>query len=133
MDESLAKVRLDLWLWAVRLYKTRPLARTAIERRDVTVNGQAAKPSRALKRGDIVAWERDDVRDEVRVEGVIDKRVGAPVAQTLYTRTEHGEATRAKDLERRRLIRLQNQTVAPESRPGKHAREVLRRAKRGQR
>ena len=49
-----ATARLDVWLWAVRLFKTRAMAQDAIRRGHVQVNGQDAKPSRGLRVGDTV-------------------------------------------------------------------------------
>ena len=52
MPEDIASVRLDLWLWAARFYKTRSLAKQAIETGKVDVGGQRAKPSRTVRVGD---------------------------------------------------------------------------------
>jgi ribosome-associated heat shock protein Hsp15 len=72
--------RVDRWLWAVRLYKTRSLATDACRGGHVTVNGATAKPATNVKAGDRVeAFVRDRVRILEVVE-VIDKRVSAPVA-----------------------------------------------------
>lgn len=125
-------VRLDKWLWAVRLFKTRKLAQEAITRGKVTVDGSAAKASRSLRVGQVVALEKQGVRDEVEVTGLGDQRVSAPQAAALYRRTARGEARQREDTEKRRMQRLMNQPVAPEGRPGKHARDSLRRAKRQQ-
>lgn len=132
MDGQLSAVRLDKWLWAVRLFKTRKLAQEAIGRGRVKVDGSSAKASRSLRIGQVVAFEKQAIRDEVEVTGLSEQRVSAPQAAELYARTERGAAMAAEDTEKRRLQRLMNQPVAPEGRPGKHARDVLRRAKRRQ-
>jgi ribosome-associated heat shock protein Hsp15 len=72
--------RVDRWLWAVRLYKTRSMATDACRGGHVEVNGSPAKPATNVKAGDRVTakidgWER--ILDVVRI---IDKRVGAPIA-----------------------------------------------------
>ena len=59
-------MRLDKWLWAARFYKTRSLAQTACDGGKVDVNGQAAKPSRAIRAGDRIQltlgeWRREAV------------------------------------------------------------------------
>ncbi|MBR9813328.1 hypothetical protein GYB61_05650 [bacterium] len=125
-------VRLDKWLWAVRLFKTRKLAQEAISRGRVKVDGSPAKASRSLRVGQTVALEKLAVRDEVMVAGLSEKRVSASEAAELYRRTDRGAAMQAEDIEKRRLQRLMNQPVAPDGRPGKHARDVLRKAKRRQ-
>jgi ribosome-associated heat shock protein Hsp15 len=79
MAES-ESTRVDKWLWAVRLYKTRSLATTACQGGHVQVNGHPAKPATMVKIGDRVearASSRERVLEVVRI---IDKRVGAPAA-----------------------------------------------------
>lgn len=125
-------VRLDKWLWAVRLFKTRKLAQEAISRGRVKVDGSPAKASRSLRVGQTVALDKLAVRDEVMVAGLSEKRVSASAAAELYRRTDRGAAMQAEDIEKRRLQRLMNQPVAPDGRPGKHARDILRKAKRRQ-
>jgi ribosome-associated heat shock protein Hsp15 len=76
MDET----RVDKWLWAVRLYKTRSAASDACQGGHVTVNGSPAKPATRVRVGDRVET-RLDHRDRVlEVVRLIDKRVGAPLA-----------------------------------------------------
>lgn len=127
---SVDSVRLDKWLWAVRLFKTRKLAQDAIGRGDVMVDGSPAKASRSLRVGQTVRLSKQGVRDEVQVTGLAEQRVGATQAAGLYARTDAGEAMQAQDREKRRVERLMNQPFGPPGRPGKHARDVLRRAKR---
>ena len=72
--------RIDVWLWAVRMFKTRSLATTACKGGHVRINGNAAKPSSAVHVGDRVearVHDRDRVLEVVRL---IDKRVSAPLA-----------------------------------------------------
>lgn len=123
-------VRLDKWLWAVRLFKTRKLAQAAIGRGDVMVDGSTAKASRGLRVGQTVWLRKQGVRDEVRVLGLVEQRVGAAQAAELCARTDAGEAMQAEDREQRRVQRLRNQPFGPQGRPDKHARDALRRVKR---
>ncbi len=76
--------RLDAWTWAVRLFPTRSAATAAVKAGHVKVNTASAKPAQAVKVGDTIRIR--DTRGEriVKVLGLIDKRVGAPVAVTLY-------------------------------------------------
>lgn len=77
-------VRLDKWLIAARLYKTRPLAQEACDGGHVTVNDRAAAPSRAVKSGDIVVALTHAGKRILRITGVEDKRGPAAHARTLY-------------------------------------------------
>ena len=72
--------RVDRWLWAVRLYKTRSAATEACAGGHVKVNGAAAKPATTVRAGDRVETRlhhRDRILEVVRI---VDKRVGAPIA-----------------------------------------------------
>jgi ribosome-associated heat shock protein Hsp15 len=78
------ETRIDRWLCAVRLVKTRPLATQLCEAGHVSVNGNPAKASTKVRSGDIVhalIAERDRIVEVVRA---IESRVGAPVAATCY-------------------------------------------------
>lgn len=72
--------RVDKWLWAVRIYKTRSASTTACQGGHVTVNGIAAKPSTKVVVGDLVASRVHDRDRLLEVTRIIDKRVGASVA-----------------------------------------------------
>jgi len=78
-------VRLDVWIWSVRLAKTRSQASEACKGGHVRVNGEKVKPAQALKVGDQVRVRRSDGWERiVTVEKLISKRVGPPVATTCY-------------------------------------------------
>lgn len=96
-------VRLDKWLWAARLFKTRALAAEAVERDRVLVNGQPAKPGRSLKPGDRLALRQPGVVRELVVRGLSRVRGPAPQAQALYEETAESLAARARAAEARRL------------------------------
>ena len=100
-----AGVRLDKWLWAARLFKTRGLAAEAIQRGHVLVNDQAAKPGRDVRIGDrlSVRHEAQHLPRVVLVRGLSSVRGPAPVAQTLYEETPESAQARAAEAERRRL------------------------------
>ncbi|MEO6793873.1 MAG: RNA-binding S4 domain-containing protein [Mycobacterium sp.] len=76
--------RLDRWLWAVRLTKTRPDAATACRGGHVRVNDRPAKPATAVSPGDVVRARVGDTTRIVEVLRVIQKRVGAADAVTCY-------------------------------------------------
>jgi ribosome-associated heat shock protein Hsp15 len=77
-------VRLDRWLWAARFYKTRGLAHDACTGGKVDVNGQAAKPSRAVRIGDRLSITLGEWRRELVVRGGGERRGPAREAQLLY-------------------------------------------------
>ena len=72
-----AEARLDKWLWAARIYKTRTLAADACKNGRITTNGAQAKPSRTVKAGDKVGVKKPPVIYTFRVIQPIEKRVGA--------------------------------------------------------
>jgi ribosome-associated heat shock protein Hsp15 len=79
-----ASTRIDRWLCAVRLVKTRPLATRLCEGGHVRVNGAPAKPSTKVGAGDRVQAFIADRERDVEVVQPIEQRVGAPVAATCY-------------------------------------------------
>ena len=119
-----ASVRLDLWLWAARFYKTRSLARSAIETGKVDIGGQRAKAARAVRVGDGLHIARGEEQFEVSVLALSDTRGPASVAQTLYAETEASRAAR----EAARALRAaeRNGYRAPETKPDKRARRLIR-------
>ena len=74
-------VRIDKWLWAVRLYKTRSLATEACKAGHVTVNGQPVKPARDVRVGETVCALTGEVRRTLRVLALVEQRVGAPLVK----------------------------------------------------
>ena len=117
-------VRLDLWLWAARFYKTRSLARQAVETGKVEVDGQRAKASRAVRIGDRMQVERAGEVFQIEVLDLSDTRGPAPVAQALYAEDEASRLARA---EARALQAAQRTGYrAPEGKPDKRARRLIR-------
>ena len=93
-----AGVRIDKWLWAVRLFKTRSLAAEACRGGKVKVNDAPAKAARDVRIGDLLDVQTVEFRRKVRVVGLVDKRVGAPaVAQFMEDLTPPEELTRKSD------------------------------------
>ena len=121
---SAATVRLDLWLWAARFFKTRGLARVAIETGKVEVGGQRAKASRAVRIGDRMQVQRAGEVFQIEVLDLSDTRGPAPVAQALYAEDEASRLARA---EARALQAAQRTGYrAPEGKPDKRARRLIR-------
>lgn len=117
-------VRLDLWLWAARFFKTRSLAKHAIETGKIEIGGQRAKPSRAVRVGDVLRISRAEEVFEVEVRGLSDTRGPASVAQALYAESEASRVAR----EQARALRAAERTGyrAPETKPDKRARRLIR-------
>ena len=75
------QVRVDKWLWAVRVFKTRSQATEACRKGRVTIDDQAVKPSRVLKTGDVVQVKRPPLVYSYRVLGLLGKRLSARAIQ----------------------------------------------------
>ena len=121
---SRASVRLDLWLWAARFYKTRSLARQAVETGKVEVDGQRAKPARALRGGESLRVERAGEIFEATVLALSDTRGPASVAQGLWSESEASRTRRAELRAQRAAERAGYR--APEHKPDKRARRLIR-------
>ncbi|MGH7710970.1 MAG: RNA-binding S4 domain-containing protein [Gemmatimonadaceae bacterium] len=89
-------VRLDVWLWAARFYKTRSLASHAIELGRVLVGGERAKRARLLRVGDELVVRHPPFERVVLVRELSDTRGPASVAATLYDETAESRAAREK-------------------------------------
>jgi ribosome-associated heat shock protein Hsp15 len=120
MDE----VRLDKWLWAARFYKTRSLAVDEIGKGRVSVNGQPAKPARALRVSDEVELRREGVVRTVVVRALSEVRGPAPVAQALYEETADSVARREQQAQARRYAADPSQSIE-QGRPTKRDRRKL--------
>jgi ribosome-associated heat shock protein Hsp15 len=92
-------MRLDVWLWAVRAYKTRPMAVAAIKHGRVEIHGMATKPAREVKRGEIITLRVEtDVTNWTRMLRVVEippSRVGAKLVP-LYAEDLTQEVEREK-------------------------------------
>jgi ribosome-associated heat shock protein Hsp15 len=96
-------VRVDKWLWAARLHKTRSLAADAVKGGRVQVNGQRVKPSRDVGPGDEIEVTIGQLRRTVVVRGVSERRGPAKEAVLLYEETPESVAARELLAEQRRL------------------------------
>jgi ribosome-associated heat shock protein Hsp15 len=123
-------VRLDVWLDVACLFKTRSEAKRACEGAKVQVNGQPAKPNRALKEGDRLRISRPYGRhQDVIVRLVIDQHVKKAQARALYDDVTP-EPT-AEEIERRRMERVYRAAALAAGRPDRRRRRELRRLKEG--
>lgn len=116
-------IRLDKWLWAARFFKTRGLARTAIQAGKVTYNGQRSKPAKTVELNALINVPRGTDRLEVIVRQLSDQRRGAPEAQLLYEETPESVKKREENAAARKLNSLYN--PHPDQRPDKKQRREL--------
>ena len=119
-----ADMRLDKWLWAARFYKTRSLAAEEIEKGRIQVNGQAAKPARAVRLQDRIEIRQTGWVRELLVTGLSAIRGPATVARTLYQETEASLRAQAQAAEARRFG-VEPATAQSEGRPTKRDRREL--------
>lgn len=92
------KTRIDKWLWSVRLFKTRTLATDACKNGKVRVNDILVKPSFLIQIGNHIEVKKDGFTLIFEVVNIIDKRVGAPIAEKCYiNQTSEQELNKYKD------------------------------------
>lgn len=125
-DDDRDEVRLDKWLWAARFFKTRSIAKQAIESGKVKYNGDRAKVSKIVAVGAILHVRQGWNELEVIVRGLTSHRGGAPEARMLYTETEGSIERRQREAERRRAASV----LVSEERPTKKQRRLIHRFKR---
>jgi ribosome-associated heat shock protein Hsp15 len=95
-SESMVKVRLDKWLWAARFYKTRSLAKQAVDGGKVQCNGSRAKPSKEIDIGIEIKLRQGLDDKTVKVVALSEQRRGASDAQKLYEETSGSIEQREK-------------------------------------
>jgi heat shock protein 15 len=78
------EARIDKWLWAARIFKTRSIAADACKNGRVTLNGVNLKPSRTIKEGDVVSVKKSPVTYSFKVLKTIEQRVGAKLLPEIY-------------------------------------------------
>lgn len=116
-------LRLDKWLWASRFFKTRALARKAIEGGKVHLNGQRTKPSRSVHIGDRLRIQRPDGEYTVDVVALSGQRRPASEARLLYVETAESLASRQLVASERKLQPYH--APHPDRRPNKRDRRRL--------
>lgn len=129
-SNSLSKVRIDKWLWAARFFKTRSLAKQAIEGGKVHVDGQRVKASKDLTVGLVLQIRQGFDEREVVVKALSEQRRGAPEAALLYEETQ-------ASLERRELSAQQRKLASAlqplsDGRPTKKQRRQIHQFKQSQ-
>ena len=122
-NNTALKVRLDKWIWAARLTKTRALARDLIQAGKVHYNGQKSKPGKIVELGALIkvpaGW---DVK-EVEVTGIEEKRQPAKLAELMYQETADSVAKREQNQLARKMQTFHS--PKPDNRPDKKQRREL--------
>jgi ribosome-associated heat shock protein Hsp15 len=119
-------LRIDKWLWCARFFKSRSQASEAVAGGRVHVNGERVKPSRPIHVNDRLQITRDEIFFEVIVQGIPGRRGPAAEARLHYAETPESISARERRREQAHLA-----PPAPDGRPDKHARRVLRDLRRG--
>ena len=127
MDGS-DRLRLDKWLWAARFYKTRSLAKAAVDGGKVHLNGARVKPAKEVGPGDELSITRGDVEQTVIVATISARRGSASIAATLYKETEESIVQRERQRAERRMLAAGLRI--PKTRPNKRQRRTLRGLRR---
>lgn len=128
-EKPVAAVRLDKWLWAARIYKTRALAREMIEGGKVHYNGQRSKPGKVVELNATLTIRQGNDERTIVVKGITEQRRPASKAVALYEET-------AESIEKREKMALARKMNAltmphPDRRPDKKERRDLMRFKHG--
>ncbi|HCD28032.1 MAG TPA: RNA-binding protein [Gammaproteobacteria bacterium] len=126
MDIS-ESVRIDRWLWAARFFKTRSLAKTAIDGGKVHLDGQRTKPAKEIHIGQTLTIRRGQLLQVVEVKALSEQRGSAPVAQALYQETP-------ASIEEREILRSRKRMenaglIVVQQRPDKKDRRALAKLK----
>jgi ribosome-associated heat shock protein Hsp15 len=124
-SEPVSKLRIDKWLWAARFFKTRSLAKAAIESGKVLLDGARVKVSREISAGDQLRVRQGWDERDVVVLALSGQRRSAPEAQMLYQETQESIARREQSAQARKLAG--GMTERPQKRPDKRARRQIHR------
>src|SRR5271169_6041655 len=116
-------VRMDIWLWAARFFKTRPLAKRACELGRILSNGQPAKAAREVRVGDQLRVTNEAGDFQVEVLLLSEVRGPASVAQTLYRESEASREQRLKVAAERKAMKQFEEL--PAGRPSKRDRRKI--------
>lgn len=129
-ESTQQRVRLDRWLWAARLFKTRAQAKTAIDGGKVQVDGARPKAAKEIQLGAQVRVRKGSFEQTVIVTGLADVRRGAPEAALLYQETDASIEAREHQRAARQMQRAG--LKIPERRPDRQQRRALLDMRRAQ-
>lgn len=124
-EDSLQAVRLDVWLWAARFYKTRQLAKEAIIGGKIHCQGLRAKPSKMIHQNDEIVIHKSPYKISIKVIELAALRGPYKEAKLLYEETEESLMMRATIQEEQKILR--QSYSPPHSKPLKKERKLLRK------
>jgi len=125
----LESVRLDKWLWAARFFKSRSLAKAAIENGRVRIAGHKLKPGKEIKIGIQLHIKQSNIEKTIDIIALSSNRESAPKAALLYTETPESIENREKISASNKA--LYNSIPQPDSKPNKkQRREIIRFSKK---
>ena len=122
------RLRVDKWLWAARFFKTRSIAKTAIEGGKVHLDGQRVKVSREISVGEILVIKQGWDEKEIVVRSLSAQRGPAPVARELYEETAASIEKREREAQARKAAG--GAVARSTQKPGKHQRKELERLRK---
>jgi ribosome-associated heat shock protein Hsp15 len=117
--------RIDKWLWAVRIFKTRTIAAVACKKGKVTVNGITAKSSHSVKAGDVITVQHPPITRTYDVLAVSEKRMSAKLVPDFML-----EVTPPQELRKLKAVHSTGFPGMPERRPTKKERRVIEKLKK---
>lgn len=125
MNDEVDSVRIDRWLWSVRIYKTRADATQSCKASAVRINDQPVKPSTKVRIGDIIKARRNNLTKTLLVTGLIEKRVGASkVSEYCKDQTPASELFEAQERSNRSKL---HKGYLGKGRPTKKDRRTLKK------
>ncbi|MFT7470215.1 MAG: ribosome-associated heat shock protein Hsp15 [Kiritimatiellia bacterium] len=125
-NSDLRRLRLDKWLWAARFYKTRSVAKQAIDNGKVYCEGSRCKPGKEVEIGMEVRLRQGFDEKTVIIKALSEQRRGAPEAQLLYEETEESAKTRLEQAAQRKA----QPSLGPSAgKPNKKDRRLIHRFK----
>ncbi|UTP73099.1 ribosome-associated heat shock protein Hsp15 [Alteromonas sp. LMIT006] len=122
-NKNAPEVRLDKWLWAARLFKTRSLARTSVQAGKVHYNGQRTKPSKVVELGATVKVPAGYDTKELVINEIVEQRRGAALVQDMYRETQSSVEQRERNAQARKLSAFHS--PKPETKPDKKQRRQI--------
>ena len=126
-EKTATGIRLDKWLWAARIYKTRALAREMVEGGKVHYNGQHTKPGKLVELQAILTLRQGNDERTISIQAIADKRGPASEAALLYQETAESVTKREKIALARKMNALT--MPHPDRRPDKKERRDLMKFK----
>ena len=96
----MAEARIDKWMWATRIFKTRTIASEACKKGRIAINGAQVKPSRMVKPGDVVEVRKPPITYSFKVLQAIEKRVGAKLVPQMMDNVTPKEQYALREMSR---------------------------------